>query len=195
MGRRLDAPRSGGLDMRIVAIVGFLVVGVIAVLIAVIAASGPNPFAGDLQPDDGGGHIPSCQPGAYSSTPPTSGCHLDTPANWGVYTAPQDQTQLIHNLEHGGIVIWYQPDQLDAVSVDTLADFVTSQTQTGLGGRYKFILTPWAGEALPDDSPIAVTAWRRLLFLGTADLDAIRGFADANYQHAPENLGGPGPPA
>ena len=194
LGRRLDAPRSGGLDMRIVGIVGVLVVGLVAVVIAVIAASGPNPYAGELQADDGGSHIPQCTPGSYSSLPPTSGCHFDTPANWGVYTTPQDQVQLIHNLEHGGIVIWYQPDQLDAVAVDTLADYVVSQNQTGAGGRFKFILSPWGGQPFPDDQPIAVTAWRRLLFLETADLDAIRGFTDANYGHAPENGGGPGPP-
>ncbi|MGH2357536.1 MAG: DUF3105 domain-containing protein, partial [Candidatus Limnocylindria bacterium] len=146
------------------------------------------------QPNDGQGHVPNCTPGDYSSNPPTSGCHLDTPANWGVYITPQDATQLIHNLEHGGIVIWYQQGALDEASVGQLADYVNSQVATGIGGRFKFILSPWSGAAFEDDHPIAVTAWRSLLFLDEANVDAIRSFADVRYQRAPENAGGPAPP-
>ncbi len=43
----------------------------------------------------------------YNSFPPTSGPHFPVPAPWGVYTEPVDQIRLIHNLEHGGIVIQY----------------------------------------------------------------------------------------
>jgi len=101
---------------------------------------------------------------------------------------------VIHNLEHGGIVIWYDPDVLDDAQVAELASYVQGQVSSGLGGRYKFILTPWGGN-VDLDAAVAVTAWRHLLKLATFDMDAIRAFADANYlRYAPEPNGGPGPP-
>ena len=83
--------------------------------------------------------MPACEPGDYSSTPPTSGCHLDSPADWGPYTSPQNPVQLIHNLEHGGIVIWYQPGAVEADEVAALTDFVSTQLRAV---RYKFIVSP-----------------------------------------------------
>ena len=114
--------------------------------------------------------------------------------NWGVYSTPQPETQLIHSLEHGGVVIWYDAEALDAASVDALATYVNTQTASGVSGRYKFILSPWGGtDPLP--APIVASTWRWLLELETADTDLIDEFARAHYGDAPEPGGGPGPPA
>ena len=43
----------------------------------------------------------------YNSFPPSSGPHYQQPAPWGIYEDPIKQTILVHNLEHGGIVIQY----------------------------------------------------------------------------------------
>ena len=96
---------------------------------------------------------------------------------------------MIHNLEHGGIVIWYQPAQLDAAGLAALTAFVTQQVATE---RFKVILVPWGGADF--GHPIAVTAWNWLLYLDTADIDAVRGFLDAHYGNAPEPFGGPAQP-
>ena len=109
--------------------------------------------------------------------PATSGPHWGTtPTNWGVYSTPQPESQVIHNLEHGGIVIWYDADAVTDAEVDEMASYVEGQVATGLGGRFKFILSPW-----PDNEDlgavVAVTAWRHLK-LDTVDMDAIRTFAD-----------------
>ena len=45
----------------------------------------------------------------YNSFPPSSGPHYQQPAPWGVYPDSIKQTILVHNLEHGGIVIQYGP--------------------------------------------------------------------------------------
>jgi Protein of unknown function (DUF3105) len=45
--------------------------------------------------------------GKYNSFPPTTGPHYHAPVNWGAYTAPLVQTQVLHNLEHGGIAIQF----------------------------------------------------------------------------------------
>ena len=114
-------------------------------------------------------------------------------ANWGVYSTPQNETQVIHNLEHGGIVVWYDPARLDQDGIDALTQYVNGQTSSGLSGRFKFILTPWGGDE-PLPSPVVATAWRYLLQLETADTAAIDEFARAHYGRSPEPNGGPGPP-
>jgi hypothetical protein len=198
LNRRLDA--SDGItlpDWRLLAIGGVLAVGVVIIALVVLVGGGPSPTAGSMQADDGSAHVrdgtvfpPAERP--YSSTPATSGPHWDSPNNWGVYSTPQREEQLIHNLEHGGIVIWYKPDALEAEEVDDLTRYVNAQTATGVSGRFKFILSPWDGPEF--GHPIAVTAWRQLLYMDEVDTGAIDDFARAHYGRSPEPGGGPGPP-
>lgn len=212
LNRRFDE-RAGSAfpDWRLLAIGGVLLAGVIVVVLVLILGSTRSPFAGVAFPNDGSVHVTqgiNCRTPAnsahanecgganpYSSLPATSGPHWppNAVANWGVYTTPQSETQLIHNLEHGGIVIWYDPS-LDAASVESLTSYVEGQVASGISGRFKFILSPWGGSD-PLPSPVVVTAWRYMLELETADTDAIGEFARARYGFSPEPNGGPGPPA
>lgn len=206
LNRRLDQRSGPALpDWRLLAIGGVLLIGVLILVLVLILGSGGNPNAGVAHADDGGGHVAdgaSCRAnpascGAssipYSSLPATSGPHWGTPANWGVYSTAQNESQVIHNLEHGGVVIWYDPAALDAEGVDALTRYVSAQTASGHGGRFKFILTPWGGDE-PLPVPVVATAWRHSLELEEADTDAIADFARARYGRAPEPNGGPGPP-
>lgn len=211
MERRIDAGGGAGLpDWRLLAIGGLLAAGAVLIVLVLVFGGGPNPDAGTALPNDGTLHVnpgvdcrdpaqqndaTGCGPDPYSSVPAASGPHWDPSgiANWGVYSTPQLETQLIHNLEHGGIVIWYDADALAEEQVDELASYVEAQVATGIGGRFKFIVSPWGGEENLG-GVVAVTAWRHVLKLDAFDLDAIRGFADANYlRHAPEPNGGPAP--
>jgi hypothetical protein len=47
---------------------------------------------------------------AYNSFPPTSGPHYYLPAKWDIYGYAIPQLALVHNLEHGGIVVQYGKD-------------------------------------------------------------------------------------
>jgi Protein of unknown function (DUF3105) len=212
LNRRLDDRGAGsGLpDWRILAIGAVLAIGALLVALVLIFGSGPSPNAGVQQANDGQTHTAlgvdcrdpaqqnettGCGSDPYSSVPAASGPHWDPSgvANWGVYSTPQPETQLIHNLEHGGIVIWYDPEALDAAAVEDLTSYVNAQTSAGVSGRYKFILSPWGGEE-PLPAPVVATAWRWLLELEAADTDAIDAFAREHYGLAPEPNGGPGPP-
>lgn len=193
MTRRLGSGGGSALDMRVVALLGILALGaVILVVVLMFGAGGAQAQVGSRQVDDGGGHLADGQTGSgYSSNPPTSGQHWTTPAEWGVYTGanPAVPYQVIHNLEHGGIVIWYQPDRLDEASVKSLDDWVRQQVQTP---QFKVIVSPWTGTDF--GHPIAVTAWNWLLYQDELDLDQVRAFLEDHYQDAPEPNGGPGPP-
>ncbi|HEX7587441.1 MAG TPA: DUF3105 domain-containing protein, partial [Anaerolineae bacterium] len=84
----------------------------------------------------------------YNSNPPTSGWHWANPLDWGIYTSQQFQEQLIHNLEHGGIVIQY--NDLTAADVQRLTNLVNRDS-------YHMILAPYPG--LPAGVRVAWTAW------------------------------------
>ena len=209
------------IDMRLVAIGGFLVVGIVLVVLFLVLNPGDAPI-GQVIPSAGREHISSGTnppPDSYTSMPATSGPHWDIPAQWGVYPgangASVPEAQSIHNLEHGGIVIWYEPDRVGQAIIDELTAYVREQLRSS---RFKFILSPWQGADF--GHPIAVTAWTRLLYVDCAgaatpgasgsaaplpsetaaaacdiDMGPIREFADRYYQRlGPEPAGGPAAP-
>jgi len=194
MTRRVGTARSARLDWRIVALAGAIVVAIAVVAIALLVSSGDTKYQGILEPNGGGQHVAVGTFPTYNSTPATSGPHWNqagvAPMSWGVYTTAVPEPAVVHNLEHGGIVIWYQASKLSADDVAKLTDFVNAQVHTS---EFKFILSPWTGKDF--GHPIAVTAWRYLLYLDTADTDGIRAFADLHYGKSPEPLGGPAQPA
>jgi hypothetical protein len=194
MSRRISpSGTSSALDPRLLIVGGVLVVGAIVLVVVLLFSGGSAPPPGQRQVDDGGGHVADgAVGGPYSSVPATSGQHWGTPADWGVYTgaAPAIESQVVHNLEHGGIVIWYQPNLLDADGVRALTDYAQQQVRSA---KFKVILSPWTGQDF--GHPIAVTSWNWLLYLDSADIDQVRAFLDDHYGQAPEPLGGPAQPA
>jgi Protein of unknown function (DUF3105) len=95
----------------------------------------------------------------YETFPASSGVHNPTTSIWGDYRVPVDPRQAVHNLEHGGVVIWYGPDisAADRAALDTFYD----EDENGL------IITPipdpYPGVTYPKHKPlgskIALTVW------------------------------------
>ncbi len=80
--------------------IGILFIG-FAVLV-VISKQSETPRPGVAHKDEGRQHV---EQKSYSTNePPTSGDHAE-PVAWGVYETEQRDDQLIHNMEHGGIVV------------------------------------------------------------------------------------------
>ena len=50
-------------------------------------------------------------PFTYTTRPPTSGNHLVTAMPYGMNTTPLIAEAAFHNMEHGAVVIWYQPGE------------------------------------------------------------------------------------
>jgi len=82
----------------------------------------------------------------YNSFPPSSGPHYQQPAPWGIYEDPVKQTILVHNLEHGGIIVQYGD-----VAEDTVKD-IQSFYQ---GDPYGLVVAPYPKLG----KKIALTAW------------------------------------
>ncbi len=117
---------------------------------------------------------------SYPTNPPTSGDHWPSPAEWGVYNdAPPDES-VVHNLEHGGVVMYYNPAMLDTATIDQLKA-LTRQFNTE---RACTILTPRS--AIENDQPIALTAWGWLATINRYDEAAIRVFWNEHLAKGPE---------
>jgi hypothetical protein len=192
MTRRIDTRRgSAPIDMRLLIVGGVLVLGAIVLVVVLLFGVGEGTRVGTRMVDEGASHVQQGEVPNYRSVPATSGPHWNlgngiAPIFWGVYTTPQAEPAVVHNLEHGGIVIWYQDTATDE-DVATLTQFVQQQLGTQ---NFKIILSPWAGEDF--GHPIAVTAWDWQLFLDSADTDQIRAFQnDHPPTDAPEPGGGP----
>jgi hypothetical protein len=197
MNRRLSAGSSAGaaLDPRLLLIGGVLVVGLVILVVVLLFGGAGDPPVGQQVANEGTGHVNQGETPSYQSRPATSGPHWNVgggvaPVNWGVYTSPVPEPAAVHNLEHGGIVIWYQPLLTDPADVTALTDFVEQQIRSA---KFKVLLSPWIGDDF--GAPIAVTAWDWKLLLDTADIDQVRAFLDDHYGNAPEPAGGPGQPA
>ncbi|MDQ3952583.1 MAG: DUF3105 domain-containing protein [Actinomycetota bacterium] len=85
----------------------------------------------------------------YGTNPPTSGNHLATPGSPGFFEDPVDPGVLVHNLEHGQIVFWYDPDAPQDV-LDDLEAVVDQQFDESVG-------VPWPDPEAP--YTFAMSAW------------------------------------
>jgi hypothetical protein len=172
--RRLAAARSlRNRRLVIGAGVSVLLVGAI-----VFFATRPPPVAlasVETFPDQGQLHLEAADPvPVYNSDPPTSGSHASSSAACGIYrTAPPD-INLIHDLEHGVVVVYYNPETASAARED-LENFARD------AGTH-VIVTPRDGMA----TQITLTAWTHLLRLDSYDRSAIDAFYGEYAQRGPE---------
>ena len=94
------------------AALGFLGLAAVVALYAFGSDSSPGAVPGcrvQTYPATAAGqHVNQAPPRSrYNSFPPTNGPHNPTAAPFDVYTEPVEQYRLVHNLEHGAVVIQY----------------------------------------------------------------------------------------
>jgi hypothetical protein len=90
------------------AVVGFVVLGGGSSADETLRAAGCTI---EKKPAMGRQHVQQLAKGfTYNTFPPTSGPHYPVPATWDVYTEPVEQFRLVHNLEHGGVIVQYGSD-------------------------------------------------------------------------------------
>ena len=105
-------------------------------------------------------HVSDVDSDSYSSDPPSSGAHYDNWAKWGFYDDEVPEGYAVHNMEHGGVVVWYgqNVDELwrNAVRDDLLDD------------EEKWVVTP-----RDDVDGVVATAWGKLMRCDGGALDAM----------------------
>ena len=127
---------------------------------------------GVFQPTVGNAHVPLGQPVVYTSFPPTSGDHWPPgeEAPCGFYEQGLPDERVVHNLEHGTIVISYNLTDNDAIEElkETFDDIGLAQ----LWGVARYY------DKLPSGQ-VAVAAWQVLDTMDGIDGDRIERFFEA----------------
>ena len=143
-----------------------------------LAAEGQAALSGvESIPTDGRRHLDPGETYIYRSNFPTSGPHDTVWVTPGVYGTAQKPTQVVHALEHGNIVIYY--DKPAAAGWETLTSWAELYDEQWSG----IVMTPAAGLG----EAIVLTAWTKLLRLDTIDLAAAAAFIDAYRGRGPEH--------
>ncbi len=144
---------------------------------ALIAEGQPALARVETTADRGGGHLGPGQGHSYGIAFPTSGIHDRVPIEPGFYTEPQRATQLVHSVEHGHIVIYYEDPGAEAR--DTIEAWTTL-----FGGHWDGVV------AVPSSGlgkTVVLTAWRKVLKLDAFDPASAAAFVDAYRGRGPEN--------
>jgi Protein of unknown function (DUF3105) len=137
----------------------------------------PVPIEGNRQ------HVPQGTDIAYKNRPPSSGDHYDQPSGYGVFDRAVPTGNWVHNLEHGGIVVLYKPEQCDQACVNVLKEAYNSVPSSQyFPGVHKMIVMPYEDM----DTPIAVVAWGWEDDMAQPDKDRIVAFYRAHVDRGPE---------
>jgi hypothetical protein len=124
--------------------------------------------------DEGRGHLsPGDSIPAYKSVPPTSGTHNPVWYPAGVYDNNADVTQLLHSLEHGYVILYY-----NGVSQDELNQLINIQRSDS----FKVIVAPYPNMPYR----VALAAWTKLQTCDGVNEQAIRSFTAQFRNQGPE---------
>ena len=140
--------------------------------------------AATLQPTDGPilvevmpsrDHFPSqlkitdVVPGGYSTVPPTSGQHWGAWSDCGFYNHPLPDELLVHNLEHGNIVVSYNlATDAEVAALRTAVEAIPLAAEYAIVRRYL---------AIPEGM-VALTTWGVLDRMDGVDAARIARFFD-----------------
>jgi len=138
-------------------------------------------------PSQGNSHIPfgSPSPIEYNSTPPSSGPHYGNLAAWQV-NQPDDPLRyelLNHNLEDGGVLLYYQCEDGCPELLSQLEELVQPYLDAGEHVAVVPNDPTWVdanGLTVHKDmgAKIAAVAWRRVLKMDEFDGEKLKGFID-----------------
>lgn len=140
----------------------------------------------------GSQHLAAGASYTYDQHPATSGFHDPSPLAIPphVYPSPLQETNAVHNLEHGAVIMYYRQSGDGALPAAVLDRMTTIANATN-----NVILAPY--EQLPDGTALAFAAWNKLqtcpaTVTGPQAREIALGFIDAFVctSNAPEgNLG------
>ena len=134
-------------------------------------------------PPMGRQHINKLSPGfQYNSFPPTSGPHYPpgpkAPAVWNIYDSPVDEVALVHNLEHGGIVVQYG-SKVPQATVAQIAQWYQASPLGMVVAPLPPLSDIHAKAPADAESRIFLTAWTHVATCSGFDEDAFSKFRDA----------------
>lgn len=132
-------------------------------------------------PSQGRDHVPAGTQIDYARVPPLSGTHYGSAASAGFYEETPPLGALVHTLEHGAVIIYYDPSALTPEARASLEAWSSNFT----GTWSSIVVAP-----NPNDDPRApyvLTAWTHRLTMDEYDPEVVRAFAAEYLGRGPEN--------
>ena len=158
---------------------GLVLIGLVAFVVCAFQQGGKTQDVGEFVSYQGQEHLQDGETHEpYNSDPPTSGPHSSSPAQPGFYDTPVPDENVVHNLEHGYVVVSYDCDKL--TDCDTVKENLKSLMNKY--NNFKVMAVPRSNV----DAPIAVTAWQRIDKMETYDEARVTAFIDARRNKGPE---------
>ena len=115
-------------------------------------------------------------PPKWNSFPPTSGRHYYQPLPFGLYTEVMPEIRLVHNLEHGAMILQYG-NKVSAAQVQQINAWYQQDANA-------IVVAP-----LPTlGDKVAMTAWTEWTECTGFNLKAANAFRSAFRYHAPEQF-------
>lgn len=137
-------------------------------------------------------HVQQGTPVKYNTFPPSSGSHYSTPAIWNFYTTPVEPRLLVHNLEHGGVILWWGT-QVPKSTVDKIHAFYDASPVSMVGSPLaklgkKVAITAWTGDPSKYGSEPNYYGFGHVAVCSTFNAGAFKKFRDAYRGHGPEGI-------
>lgn len=146
------------------------------------AAGTGTPLPGTAVPEEGKDHVEEGTPIVYKSYPPSSGTHYGSTAEYGFSEQEIPAGKLVHNLEHGAVVLYYKPD-LPSSALQNLHDAYT-RLPPAKYGEVKLVIAPDPKLR----TPLAIASWGRVQPLSEFDFAAVSAFYTALVDKGPEDV-------
>lgn len=135
-------------------------------------------------------HVPEgSNTGPYPTDPPAGGLHYALDYEPGFYNEadivnlPKNyEGYLVHNLEHGYVIFWYNCAADPNFDCEGMKQTVRKIMDTA--GTHELIAFPWPSQK----EPLVLTSWGRILRLDRADENLMREFIRLNLNKSPEPL-------
>lgn len=149
------------------------------------------PVTIDTPPLLDGQHVPEGTPITYNSNPPSSGPHYPVWANFLEYPTPIPLPYLVHDLEHGAILLLYKCTENCAPVVEALRrvrDSLPTDPKCDPSLRVRVVIAPEPSL----DVPVAASAWGWIYKAQCVDEPTLSAFAREHYGQGTEDFCTPG---
>ncbi|MGQ8873409.1 DUF3105 domain-containing protein [Paenibacillus sp. TSA_86.1] len=120
------------------------------------------------------------EPIQYEMNIPTSGPHNPHDIQFGFYTDFPGYPYLVHNMEHGDIIIYYRANASDELKEHL--KYLTKFRQAGSG------ILAVTNKDIPDGSEVVVTAWTKTMKLVKFDDAKVGTFIHRYINQGPEKI-------
>lgn len=168
---------------------GIAIAVLILITIGFIASTAsknkPLPRSGIAQVEaaDARKHVAATANPDYHTAIPTSGPHANE-ANWGNSATQLPNVQIIHNMEHGGIIVSYRPN-IDPATKQKLISLFTKPYANPKFNPTKAIVMPRADQK----EPIVLASWERTESFASFDRAKLENYYLTNIGKSPEPRG------